>query len=116
MRPCSMWGQLGKQTTEFGDQIACSVNPDLAEQSRELLWNQWPGHESPARSSQLEKGMSMRNDDAVNRRTCGCGAYSTRRDVLAFTTVLGIKTAASAGIAPASAEPAHARPKEGGQL
>jgi rieske iron-sulfur protein len=59
----------------------------------------------------------MRNDDAVvNGRTCGCGAYSTRRDVLAFTTVLGIKIAAGAGIAPASAEPADERPKEGDHL
>src|SRR3984893_13118123 len=39
--PCG--DSSGMQTTEDGDQIVCSVNPDLAEQSQELLWNQWPG-------------------------------------------------------------------------
>jgi rieske iron-sulfur protein len=57
-------------------------------------------------------------------RVCGCGAPTSRRGVLAGASVLGLNaalgtgtgTGTGTGIAPATAEPADERPKEGDHL
>ncbi len=50
------------------------------------------------------------------RRACGCGAPTSRRDVLAGASVIGLNAALGTGSAPATAEPADERPKEGDHL
>jgi rieske iron-sulfur protein len=49
-------------------------------------------------------------------RACGCGVPTSRRDVLAGGCMIGLNAALGAGIAPATAEPADERPKEGDHL
>jgi rieske iron-sulfur protein len=49
-------------------------------------------------------------------RTCGCGAPTSRRDVLAGASVIGLNAALCTGSAPATADPADERPKEGDHL
>jgi rieske iron-sulfur protein len=47
---------------------------------------------------------------------CRCGMPTSRRDVLAGASVVGLNVALGSGIVPATAEPADERPKEGDLL
>jgi rieske iron-sulfur protein len=49
-------------------------------------------------------------------RACKCGVPTSRRDVIAGASVIGLNAALGAGSAPAVAEPADERPKEGDRL
>src|SRR5215831_960637 len=46
----------------------------------------------------------------------GCNVQASRRTVLAAASALGINAAVNAAVAPATAEPADERPKEGDYL
>jgi rieske iron-sulfur protein len=52
----------------------------------------------------------------MSRTGWGCNVQASRRDVLAVASALGVSAAVNAAVAPATAEPADERPKEGDYL
>jgi rieske iron-sulfur protein len=52
----------------------------------------------------------------MSRAGRGCNVQASRRDVLAAASALGVNAAVNAAVAPATAEPADERPKEGDYL
>src|SRR5450631_1251143 len=60
--------------------------------------------------------MSRAGEERRDETACACGARTSRRDVLAAASVLGLNAAVDAAIGPAAAEPADERPKDGDHL
>jgi rieske iron-sulfur protein len=52
----------------------------------------------------------------MSRTGRGCDLQTSRRDVLAAASALGVNAAVNSAVAPATAEPADERPKEGDYL
>jgi Rieske Fe-S protein len=52
----------------------------------------------------------------MSRTGRGCDVQASRRDVLAVASALGVSAAVNAAVAPATAEPADERPKDGDYL
>jgi len=60
--------------------------------------------------------MSGTPEEPGGKRTCGCGARTSRRGMLAGASMLGLNAALDAAFTPATAEPADERPKDGDHL